>query len=115
MSKDNQQNLKIPSKAICLKLSIDEYNRLDEISKERGENIQTLIRKSVLGDSNLRPLMASGDAKNHLSEIKRIGNNFNQIARKLNSGFRRDWYDSFEKCADNLDKLTQVFSKNVAS
>ncbi len=115
MSKNNQQKLKIPSKAICLKLSIEEYNQLEEVSKERGENIQTLIRKSVLNNSNLRPLMPSTDAKSHLTELRRIGNNINQISRMMNSGYRRDWYDSFENCVDNLELLKKVFTKNVAS
>jgi hypothetical protein len=40
-----------------------------------------------------------------LNELRRIGNNVNQIAKVLNSGFREGWNSALAQVRDDLDTL----------
>lgn len=115
MKNKKQLEMDIQKKVLCLSLSQAEYTKLAKEAKETGKNVQTLIRDYLKEKKNVKPVMRPDEAKNIVTELKRIGNNVNQIARHLNSGFRRDWHDSFEQCAQDLNELRTMVTKNVAS
>ncbi len=100
-------------KSICLTLSEEDYNNLQKISEVRGQNIQSTLRAFISINKNLKPTYDKETGALMLTELMRIGNNFNQIAKHLNSGFRSGWHDSFEHCADDLRKLKESIYKHV--
>ena len=115
MKKKKQLEMDIQKKVLCLSLNSLEYEKLSKEAEETGKNIQTLIRDYLKEKKNIKPVMRPDEAKSIVTELKRIGNNVNQIARHLNSGFRKDWHDSFEQCAEDLNLLRTTVQKNVAS
>ena len=113
MGHKKQLEISIPSKAICLRLSQEEYKNLQSLSAERGENIQATLKAAVFKKDNLRPIMGKESASKLITEIKRIGNNFNQIAKRLNSGLINGWSDDFDNCSADLSKIRILLNRHV--
>jgi hypothetical protein len=97
----------IPNKRVTrgrsthVRLTEAEYRRLQNDRFVSGESIPTLLKASYFRRSQLVPLMNADDARALMIQLSRLGNNVNQIARHLNSGFREGWNDAFQKlCAD---------------
>lgn len=77
----------IPAKKyeFCLRLDPDEAQRLSADSRRCGLSKTAYLRQLILGaELKARP---SSEIKKLRTEIHHIGNNVNQIARKINAGF----------------------------
>lgn len=77
----------IPAKKyeLCLRLDPAEAQRLSSDSKRCGLSKTAYLRQLILGaELKARP---SPEIKALRTEIHHIGNNVNQIARKINAGF----------------------------
>lgn len=68
-------------KMIRLRISESEYNKLDEFSKKSGKDISKILRM-IIKKSNLT-IVAKTDVE-AVIQIKKIGVNINQIAKKIN-------------------------------
>lgn len=69
-------------KQLSFRVSEEEYRQLQEKVAESGKNQQEYILGCVLG----KPIVNTDGIKELLPELKRIGNNLNQIARRCNEG-----------------------------
>ncbi len=70
------------NKTLTVRLTEKEYNLIRSKSKKAKMNITDYI----VALSNEIPIKVSEDVKPLILELKRIGNNLNQIAMKINSG-----------------------------
>lgn len=66
----------------------DQYGRIADDARIYGKSIPDLLRAAYFDSLPPRPAFSVEDAKRIVSAINRVGNNVNQIARHLNSGFR---------------------------
>ena len=72
---------------ICLRLSADEKERLEQDARSCGLSKTAYLRRLILGrEVKARP---SQEIRALRTEIRHIGNNINQIARSVNAGIAR--------------------------
>ncbi len=115
MKNSKQLELKLPSVQICLKLKPSLHDKLKKISTQRGESVQKVITTLAEGKELKPQLLDPENNKKCLTELKRIGNNVNQIARKVNSGYQKDWHTSIQFLSTELKKITELLTYHVAS
>jgi hypothetical protein len=90
-----------------------EYIRISKEAKELGKTIPALLREVYFSGSELKFLMQPGIAKSILTELRRIGNNHNQIARRLNSGHGIDGFNNpVEETSKGLRRIYSYISGN---
>ncbi len=93
-------------KQLSFRVSEEEYKRLREKVTESGKNQQEYILSCVLG----RPIINTNGIKELLPELKRIGNNLNQIAHALNgSGYYQ--YNLITENQKELNKVWQLLRR----
>lgn len=109
-----KETFKRKRKAVYIRFNEEEYKEIEEICLARKQKMQHFIKSLIFKGYQKRPLMDYESAQAAMGELKKIGNNFNQIAKHLNSGLRRDWSDSFERMNGELSRAMQVMAKNVA-
>ncbi len=87
---------------ICLRLSAEEKERLEHSARTCGLSKTAYLRRLILGkEVKARP---SQEIKALRTEIHQIGNNINQIARRVNAGIARP-----EDAKRGLYLLDQVY------
>ena len=69
-------------KRVTVRLTMDEYFALESLANTAGLSQQEYIRKSIFEQE----IVAVDGIKELVPELKRVGNNLNQIAKALNSG-----------------------------
>ena len=62
-----------------LRLTFEEKEKLSKMAQERGKTVAQIIRELVINDK----LVTKTDIQTVI-ELKRIGNNINQIAKQIN-------------------------------
>jgi alpha-galactosidase/6-phospho-beta-glucosidase family protein len=93
-----------------IRLSENEFQRLEEDSQIQGATIPELMKKTYFKGPIVRPLLTKEDSIKLMTELKRIGNNVNQIARHLNSGIREGFHKELEQVYEQLFLLSQYIS-----
>ncbi len=111
---DNKSNKK-KRPVIYLRVTEEELSYIEKIANERGEKVNSYAKSCLLNKAVHRPLMPQDSCNKIVTELKRIGNNFNQIARHLNSGFRKGWHSSFEECSDDISKIRELLVSHVSA
>ena len=99
--------------AVYLRFTDDEIAELKTASEERGEKIQSILKRAFFNGEVKRPIMNTKNSTMVVTELKRIGNNINQIAKHLNSGFRSGWNDSVERCSNELTEIRRALVSHV--
>jgi len=94
------------SKAIYFRLSDKEYQRLKSVSAVSGISSSSILRSIV--QRTTPPKLLSVDDKHILIDLKRIGNNLNQIAAVANATKTIDELYLRENIADLEDVLSQL-------
>ena len=92
--------------ASYVQMSPSEYKRIKKESKESGKSIPDLLRKSYFGLLPRKVLMNKNDLDVLRKDLNRIGNNLNQIARRLNSGLMHGWSDTLDLVLKEFRTLT---------
>lgn len=77
---------KTPQFARYVRLTPEENAQLEEDQTRTGRSAQDLLRSAYFGKGRVIILMTDEDKDTFLGQINRIGNNVNQIAKKLNTG-----------------------------
>lgn len=82
--------------------------------KNGGSNFSEYIRAKILMESSYENRQMMRQLENIRYELRKIGTNVNQIAKKVNSGFgsRNDLQD-LEGYLERIEKEFQEFRKNV--
>ena len=83
----------------------EEYERLVSDACVTGKSIPVLLKDEYFKGPRTVPLMGSEDQRATLAELRRIGNNINQIARHLNAGFGDSCIIEFSEIRDTLYNL----------
>ena len=107
MPEENKTKSTVPRMpTACVRLTKEEWVRLKEDSKISGKSIPKLLKDRYFSRVPLRPLLHAGDQKILMTALARIGNNLNQIAKKLNYGIA-------EGVNDDLIEIRSSFSQLV--
>ncbi len=108
MAKNKKIKKKLYTHATCVKLDENEYENISEASKVTGKSIPEILRSCYFKKPIGRPLIANDMAKTIRAELKRIGNNVNQIARLMNSGIYDGWHSEFRDFHRDFAKICQL-------
>jgi len=88
---------------VKVRLTEEELLQLKGKVEESGLSQQEYIKKCVLN----RKIQNTDGIKEVLPELKRIGNNLNQIAKKMNEGF----YPRIPEVANNQKELVEIWQQ----
>ena len=73
--------------AMCVRIDATEHQRIKKMIAATGMSGPELFRRALFARMDLeRPLLTPEQAKSFETELKRQGNNINQIAKKINMG-----------------------------
>jgi len=82
----------------------DEFARIEEDSINTGKSIPTLLKEKYFSGPRPLPMISKEDLKKHFGELGRIGNNMNQLARRLNSGIREGFVEELREIQRLFDQ-----------
>ena len=88
-------------KQLSFRVNEEEYQKLQERVQESGKNQQEYILSCVLD----KKIVNTDGIKELIPELKRVGNNLNQIAHALNGGR----YYQYNLITDNQKELDKVW------
>lgn len=92
-----------------------EYALIEEAQRETGLSIPDLLKKAFFKHRTLlRPLLTKEQVDQVMSELRRQGNNLNQIAKQINSGLREGWNPSFNAMTKGYVDIRHLISVNRA-
>ncbi len=83
----------------------EEFKKLEAESQRTGKSIPILLKTTYFKKEIKTSPFDKEDSKKILSALSRIGNNINQIARALNSGFREGFNKDIINANDELTLL----------
>jgi hypothetical protein len=96
-------------------MSAAEYKRLQSMVKATGLKAPELFRRALFSRMDLeRPLFTPEQAKNFEAELRRQGNNVNQIAKQLNAGLMNGWSQSLNSLVRAYVDLRHMLTVNRA-
>lgn len=105
---------KLPSSHV--RFTESEFERMEKMQKLTGLSIPEILKKNTFSRMDLeRPLYDREHADRIIAELKRVGNNLNQIARKINSGLMTGWSQSFNSLTRAFVDLRHLISVNHAN
>jgi Bacterial mobilisation protein (MobC) len=93
------------SRRTNVRFSESEYDRIREESRIIGESIPSLLKQAYFKRKPVTVLLDATDRRAVFAELRRIGNNANQIAKRVNTGFFEDWHPEFQIVASHLVML----------
>lgn len=102
-------------RSIHVRPSEAQLARIDKMKLVTGKSAPQLLLESLLDRAGLeRPLFMRSDADELLLELRRHGNNLNQIGKKVNSGIRHGWNKSFDSLMTAYRVLEHKLTVNRA-
>jgi len=90
-----------------VRLSEEQYLFLQKEQRITGKSIPTVLKERCFSKPLTKVLLSPEEQRVLLVELRRIGTNVNQIARRVNSGLREGWYEAMEKVAQDLSNVRQ--------
>ena len=94
--------------AIYMRIPEDTMKEIERICKETGARPQQVLL-SGFKNSNSAMLGSFGkSAAQILTALNRIGNNVNQIARRMNAGVSWGWSNEFEKFSVEIEQMRRM-------
>ena len=89
---------------ISVRLTDEERVLLQKLVFESGMTQQEYMRKAILD----KEIVNYDGIRGLTLELKRVGNNLNQIAKALNSGGRHDYDVPLNNCLKGLEEIWQL-------
>ncbi len=89
-----------------VRMSPSEYDRIKKDSETSGKSIPDLLRESYFSQPPRKVLVGRSDLAILRKDLNRIGNNLNQIARRLNVGLMHGWSDKLDSVLEQFETLT---------
>ncbi len=91
---------------VCyVRLTPQEHDKLVKDVLKAGKSAPALLKRAYFEKNPMIILMADPDRDHFIAQINRIGNNVNQIARHLNSGFAFGFQNELETIRAQLTIL----------
>lgn len=104
------ENEKVPTSHV--RFTASEYKRVQKMVQATGLSIPDLLKKALLSRKDLeQPLYGPEDVKTIMTELRRQGNNINQIAKAVNSGLRHGWNESFNSVVRAYADIRHLITK----
>lgn len=94
----------IKDKVINIRISNEDKKKIEELAKKCKLNMSEYIVKSSLNAN----IIVEADKSEYISELRRIGNNINQITRSVNQGLVREI--NLKEVKQELNKLWKLLS-----
>src|SRR4051812_27379113 len=99
------ENLKHSRRAIYVRFTADEYKQITEDEVRTKKTAQQLLKNAYFGNGPTVMLMTDEDRDKICTQLQRIGNNVNQIAHRVNSGFSLGFEKDIETIRAHLSTL----------
>ncbi len=97
-------------KRSTVRFTEEEFAQLKIDVEITGLSIPKLLKLSHFSKKKLRLLLAAEERHQVCTELRRIGNNINQIARCVNSGALEGWYSEFQDALKAISELQQMLA-----
>lgn len=114
---DEQMKLakpRLPSSHV--RFTESELAMVKKMQEASGLSIPDLLKKALFRRTGFeRPLFSKEDAERIMVELRRQGNNLNQIAKQINSGLMTGWSQSFNALVRGYVDLRHMISVNHAN
>lgn len=88
-----------------IRFSPEEYEKLLDDEKKTRLGAQDLLKRAYFGGGGIALLMTDEDRDRLMTELSRIGANVNQIAKKVNSGFREGFNQEIVEVRTHLTMI----------
>lgn len=110
---DTNQQKKRTAPATCVKFSEQEYAMISRMRQTTGKSFPDLLKQALFRRVDLaRPLLDKESVEKIMVELRRQGNNINQIAKQINSGTMTGWSQSFNALVRGYFEIRQLVSVN---
>ncbi|MEE2671390.1 MAG: plasmid mobilization relaxosome protein MobC [Bdellovibrionota bacterium] len=83
-----------------------EYSQVQKESFKKSKSIPTLLKDTYFKGRPEEVLISESDLEQLNKKMDRIGNNLNQVAKKLNSGFMHGWNETLGLVYEQFRILT---------
>lgn len=93
-----------------VRLTEEEYQRISKEQRITGKSIPWLLKNAYFKGPLCAPLMSVEEQRAVFVELRRIGTNINQIAKRVNAGFREGWNDEIERTCRELSIVRQYIA-----
>lgn len=94
-----------PRLACYIRLTQQEHDRLQKEARVSGKGMQVLLKNAYFKGAPLVLLMQNDDRDKLMTQLHRIGNNVNQIAKHLNTGFAYGFQQELESIRSQLSLI----------
>lgn len=101
--------------ACYIRLNKHEYDRLQKDAKITGRPVQYLLKHTYFKGGHVVLLMLDDDRDKFMAQLHRIGNNVNQIAKHLNSGFAFGFQQELETIRSQLSLIITWLTASYGS
>lgn len=95
-------------KRTTVRFTDDEFSRITADAKLSGLTLPQLLKRSHFLRKELRLLFGKTERHSVCKELRAIGNNLNQLARRVNSGIFEGWHKDFEEMFKKISELHQM-------
>ena len=85
-----------------------EFDRIKGEAEIAGMSLPMLLKKSHFRKKALQLLLGESERHAFCAELRRIGNNVNQLAKRVNSGVFEGWHKEFEDVFKKISELHQM-------
>lgn len=89
---------------ICIRLSEDEFTAINEKRLQTGLNMTDYLVRT-LSEKPLLVCSQKTELAQLTAQLQAIGNNLNQVARQLNSGYASGLSPQIQKITDDHEKI----------
>ena len=96
-------------KQINIRLRADEYLKVYNLTKKADMCLSEYVRKCILK----KEIVTVYGIKEFLEELNRIGNNLNQLTRKVNQGKIKELGDDLAQINYNLNTVFEKILKTI--
>lgn len=116
MDNEQKQLVRVREARTNVRFTEAEFALVEQAQRETGLSIPDLLKKAFFKHQTLlRPLLSKEQVEQIMVELRRHGNNLNQIAKQINSGLREGWNPSFNAMTKGYVDLRHLISVNRAN
>ncbi len=103
-SSPNKQRAR-DQRRLNIRMSEQELAQLKKDAEALGQSIQSTMKKIYFKASIYHPVFDKDGTDRVLAALSQIGNNMNQIAKKLNTGFAEGFHSHLTEALEGLQSL----------
>jgi len=113
LEQQKEEKKRLPSSHV--RFTEREYAQIEKAQRETGLSIPDLLKHAYFKHAHLmRPLFTKEQVEGIMVELRRQGNNLNQITKQINSGLRTGWNQSFNALTKSYVDFRHMISVNRA-